>query len=198
MVILYLQLIQNDMKKKVGLLLVVILVLAFILRFWGLGHTPPSPDWDEVALGYDAYSIIHTGRDEYAKFLPVVLRSFDDYKPALYAYLAIPSVFVFGLNVYAVRLPSAVFGVLAVLATFYLVRELFKRDSFALIAALLLAISPWHIQFSRVAFEANVGDGLNIFAALFFIKGLKKPWMLSFSAVFAALSLYSYQSEKVF
>ncbi len=186
------------MKKKVGLLLLAILALAFMLRFWDLGKVPISPNWDEVALGYNAYSIIQTGRDEYGKFLPVIFRSFDDYKPGLYTYLAIPSVYTFGLNTFAVRLPSAIFGVLAVLATFYLVRELFKRDSYAFIAALLLAISPWHLQFSRVGFEANIGDALNIFAALFFIKGLKKPWFLTLSTVCAALSLHAYQSEKVF
>jgi 4-amino-4-deoxy-L-arabinose transferase-like glycosyltransferase len=187
------------MKTKTKyLLLGCILVVAALLRLYQLGVVPPSPDWDEVALGYDAYSIIHTGKDEYGAFLPVVLRSFDDYKPALYTYLAIPPVAIFGLNIFAVRLPSALFGIGTVLATFFLVRELFKRDEYALIAAGLLAISPWHVQFSRVGFESNVGVAFNVFAALFFLKGLKKPWLLLLSAVCAGLALYVYQSEKVF
>lgn len=189
---------QLKKTKVTTIILGFILLLALVLRLWQLGAVPPSPDWDEVALGYDAYSIIHTGRDEYGKFLPVVLRSFDDYKPALYAYLCIPTVYLLGLTVFAVRLPSAIFGVLAVLATFYLMRELFKRDSIALTAAFLLAISPWSLQFSRLGFEANVGDALNIFMALFFIKGLKKPWLLTLSTFCAALAIYVYQSEKVF
>src|SRR6266567_6149312 len=139
-------------RKFTTIILGVILLLALVLRLWQLGAVPPSPDWDEVALGYDAYSLIHTGRDEYGKFLPVVLRSFDDYKPALYAYLTIPTVSLFGLTVIAVRLPSVIFGVLAVLATFYLMRELFKRDSLALVVAFLLAISPWSLQFSCIGF----------------------------------------------
>jgi 4-amino-4-deoxy-L-arabinose transferase-like glycosyltransferase len=169
-----------------------------ILRFWQLGNIPISPDWDEAALGYNAYSIIQTGKDEYGKFLPIILRSFDDYKPALYAYLTIPSIVVFGLNVFAVRLPSAIFGILTVLATFFLVKELFKRNDFALLGSFLLAISPWHIQFSRVAFEANVGVALNTFGILFFLKSFKKPWFLSLSALIFGLSLHVYQSEKVF
>lgn len=188
--------------KKYLLLLIAIVLVASILRFWQLGNVPPSPDWDEVALGYDAYSIIHTGRDEFGKFLPVVLRSFDDYKPALYAYLSIPSVFIFGLTVFAVRFPSALFGVIGVIAVFYLVRELFEkykyRDQLSLLVSFLFAISPWSIQFSRVAFESNVGGVLNILTALFFIKGLKKPWLLLLSAFFAGLGIYVYQSEKVF
>lgn len=187
---------------KTKVLLFFIVIIAALLRLWQLGNVPPSPDWDEVALGYDAYSIIHTGRDEFGKFLPVVLRSFDDYKPALYAYLTIPPILIFGLNVFAVRLPSAIFGIISVIAVFYLVQDIFykykHKDYLALISAFLLAISPWSIQFSRLGFEANVGDALNLLMALFFIKGLKSHKLLFLSAFFAGMSIYVYQSEKVF
>jgi len=191
------------MKNKfIWIILLGIIILAAVLRLWQLGSVPPSPDWDEVALGYDAYSIIHTGRDEFGKFLPVVLRSFDDYKPALYAYLTIPSILIFGLNTFAVRFPSALFGIISVIAVFFLIRELFEKykykDYFAFISSFLLAISPWSIQFSRVGFESNVGDALNLLMVLFFVKGLKKPWLLFLSAFFAGLGIYVYQSEKVF
>ncbi len=189
-------------KKVIWILLIGIIILAAVLRLWQLGNVPASPDWDEVALGYDAYSIIHTGRDEFGKFLPVVLRSFDDYKPALYAYLSIPSVLIFGLNVFAVRLPSAIFGIISCLAVFFLIKEIFQnykhKDYLALLSSFFLAISPWSIQFSRVAFESNIGNALNILTVLFFVKALKKPWMLFLSAFFAGLSIYVYQSEKVF
>ena len=191
------------MSKKVLILLFsVIILVAVVLRFWQLGNVPVSPDWDEAALGYNAYSILHTGRDEYGKFLPVVLKSFGDYKPALYSYLVIPSIMAFNLTVFAVRFPSAVFGILTVIAVFFLVRELFNgykhRDELSLLSAFLLAISPWHIQFSRVAFESNVGLALNVFAALFFVLGLRKRLFLILSSVPGALAIYVYQSEKVF
>lgn len=196
--------------KKYKFLLIGILLIAFILRFWRLGEVPIAPDWDEVALGYNAYSIMQTGKDEYGELLPVVLRSFDDYKPALYAYLIIPLLKIFGLTVLAVRLPSAIMGVITVGAVYYLIRELFQSKTLsinnknipievlALAVSFLLAISPWHIQFSRIAFETNVGLGFNILMALMFLKGLRNPKYLSFSVIFAALSIYTYQSEKVF
>lgn len=184
------------------IILVAIILLASTLRLWQLGAVPSSPDWDEVALGYNAYSIAQTGKDEYGQAFPIVLRSFDDYKPALYAYLAIPAIKLFGLNVFAVRLPSAIFGILTVLATYFLVKELFGKlaisHKLSAISAFLLAISPWHLQFSRIAFESNVGLAFNVFTALFFMKGLKKPWFLLLSALFAGLALYVYQSEKIF
>jgi 4-amino-4-deoxy-L-arabinose transferase-like glycosyltransferase len=198
------------MKNKNNIILIGIVVFAFILRFWQLGNVPLSPDWDEVALGYDAYSILHTGRDEFGAFMPAVLRSFDDYKPALYAYLAIPTVAMFGLTVFAVRLPSVVMGIVGVIAIYFLVKELFgiyarapdEKNTYAeilaLVSAFLMAISPWQIQFSRTAFETNTGLTFNLLLGLFFLKGLKKPWMLSLAAFFAGLNLAVYQSERVF
>lgn len=190
--------ILQTIKQKIWIPLTVIIIIASLLRFWQLGNVPLSPDWDEVAFGYNAYSIIQTGHDEYGKFLPVVLRSFDDYKPALYVYLVIPAELLFGISTLAVRFPSAVFGVLTVFVVYFLIFELFKRKDVALLVSFLLAISPWHIQFSRVGFETNIGLSLNILTAFFFLKGLKKPWMLSLSTSSAALAIYAYQSEKVF
>ncbi|MBI2031271.1 MAG: glycosyltransferase family 39 protein [Candidatus Levybacteria bacterium] len=185
-------------KKVILILLIGIIALATILRLWKLGEVPISPDWDEVALGYNAYSIMQTGRDEYGKLFPVILRSFDDYKPAFYTYFTIPSIAIFDLTVFSVRFPSAVFGVMTVFAIYFLIKELFRKEEIALLSSFLLAISPWHIQFSRIAFESNVGLSFNVFSVLFFIKGLKKPWFLVFSAFFMAINLYIYQSEKVF
>src|SRR6185503_18220269 len=199
---------NNFILKGQKLLLILIIILATGLRLWDIGVVPPSPDWDEAALGYNAYSILLTGRDEYGKFMPVILQSFDDYKPALYMYLIVPFIPIFGVSIISVRLPSVIFGVLTVLATYFLVKELFDKlrtkdgkdysKQFALLASFLLAISPWHIQFSRIAFETNTGLAFNVFGALFFLKGLKKPWFLWLSVASLALGVYVYQSEKVF
>lgn len=185
------------MKRYNGILFI-ILIIATVLRFWQLGLVPSSPDWDEAALGYNAYSILKTGRDEYGTLLPVTLRSFDDYKPPLYAYLAIPAIRIFGLDTWVVRLPSAIMGIFAVLGTYVLVYELFKKREISLLAAFLLAISPWSIQFSRIAFEANTGVTLNIWALICFFKGLKSPKWLIMSVVLFGLGLYAYHSERIF
>lgn len=189
-------------------LLIGIIIIAAILRLWQLGSTPPSPDWDEAALGYNAYSVLKTGRDEYGTWFPLSLRSYDDYKPPLYMYLAIPSIALFGLETWAIRLPSALAGILAVLGTFFLVKELFSQKLYRLstlqtfylptIASLLLALSPWHIQFSRIAFEANIGVTINIWAIWAFLKGLQQRKMLIVSAFLFGLGLYAYHSERIF
>lgn len=192
------------MKKNWWLIFIVLISIVF--RFWDFGKVPVSPDWDEVALGYNAYSILKTGKDEFGQKFPLIMRSFDDYKPPLYAYLSIPSISVFGLNTVAVRIPSALFGVLTVIAVYFLTKEIFSLDNkkdrsfvenIALLTSFFLAISPWHIQFSRVAFEANVSLSFTVFGLVFFLKAFKKNWLFIPSFVFFTLTFYTYQSAKV-
>lgn len=188
---------------KNNLLLIIILILAAFLRFWQLGENPPSLDWDETAHGYNAYSILKTGRDEYGYKLPLFFRSFDDYKPPIYTYLVVPAVATFGLNDFAVRLPSAVLGVLAVLFTYLMVYELFKKKELALLTALSLAISPWHLQFSRVAFETNSATFWSVLGTWAFLKGansqkLKFTAWLSLAALAFGANLFMYHNARVF
>ena len=189
------------LKNNLALLLIV--VLATILRFYQLGQNPPSLDWDETAHGYNAYSILKTGRDEYGYRLPLSFRSFDDYKPPIYTYLVVPSIAVFGLNDFAVRFPSAFLGVLAVLFSYLMVYELFKNRKIALLAAFFLAISPWHLQFSRVAFETNSAVFWSVLGTWAFLKGLRSQkikmtcWM-SLAALAFGANLFMYHNARVF
>jgi len=175
----------------------IILTLAALLRFYHLGLHPPSLNLDEVAIGYNAYSIIKTGQDEYGQFLPVAFRSHDDYKAPLYIYLTSPLVGLLGLNPFSVRLISALSGTLTIVVAYFLAKKIDSRYPFPLLSAGLLAISPWHIQFSRMAYEANLALLLFSSATLFFLKGLDKPRWWPLSSSLYALSLWSYHSTKL-
>lgn len=190
--------------KRVLALLGVIILLAAVFRLYRLGQTPISLEWDEVALGYDAYSILKTGRDQFGQFLPNNFRSLDDWKPPLYVYSAVPAVAIFGLTEFATRLPSAIFGILAVILTFFLVRELLieqsqrEKNVLALLSSVFLAISPWHLQFSRAAFETNLSVTVTIAAVLAFMIGIrKKNHIFLISGVLFGLALFSYHSTRV-
>jgi len=184
-------------------LLLIILILAGFLRFYQLGQNPPSLDWDETAEGYNAYSLLKTGKDEYGKRLPLSFRSFDDYKPPLYIYMTVPSVAIFGLNDFAVRFPSALLGTLAILTSYLMVLELFGNRKIALLSALFLAISPWHLQFSRVGFETNSTIFWATLGTWAFLKGIKSNgtrtvlW-LTLSSVAFGLNLFMYHTSRVF
>src|SRR3989344_4593815 len=146
------------MKNINKIILLFIILLASVLRLYKLEAVPPSLYWDEASLGYNAYSILISARDEYGTFLPLTnFAAFGDYKPPGYIYAAVPSIAIFGLSDFAIRFPSAFFGVLTVLLTYFLTKKLFESEVIAQVATLFLAISPWHLQFSRGAFEANLG-----------------------------------------
>lgn len=181
---------------KICLLLIVI--LACFLRFDNLSSIPNGFSDDEAAFGYNAYSILKTGTDEWGKLLPITsFQSFGDYKLPVYFYLTAASIFVFGLTEFATRFPTAIFGVLSVVATYFLVRKLFDEKT-GLMAAFLLTISPFHIFVSRHALESAVPIFFNLLAALFFIKSFKDKKLILISMVFFAFNLYIYRSTWLF
>jgi 4-amino-4-deoxy-L-arabinose transferase-like glycosyltransferase len=197
------------MKVSIGRsAFLIIIVLAIFLRFYNLSDVPPSASLDEASIGYNAYSIHKTGVDEYGTKFPILLRAYDDWRPALYVYFVIPFIKLFDLNVVSVRLPSIILSVLTIVATYFLIHELTRKNntlintnSLALFTSFLLAISPWHIYISRLGHEVNAGLSFVVFAILFFLKAmnnLNKRFYLFISVVFFGLSLYTYQSEKVF
>jgi len=183
------------MKNKNILVLFLILLLAFVVRIYNIANNPPSLTTDEAALGYNAYSLIQTGRDEHGAFMPVVFKSFGDYKPGLYVYLTVPFVYLFGLSEMAVRLPSVFMGSFSVLLLYLITLKLFSSKT-GLYAALLLAINPWSVHFSRGAWEVNVALSLTLLAVYLFFMAFKNPRYLLSSAFVFGLTLWTYQGAK--
>jgi 4-amino-4-deoxy-L-arabinose transferase-like glycosyltransferase len=179
--------------------LILILILAAALRLVLLDRFPVGMNADEAALGYNAYSLLLTGKDEHGHFLPVNLESFGDYKPALYTYLLVPAVKFFGLTDMVVRLPSALFGLLAVAVIYFFSLQLTSNRTLALLSALFLAVSPWHLHFSRGAWEVNVATALILVGMTAFLRWLNRPrpvYLFTLLLTFA-LSMYTYQSARI-
>ncbi len=174
------------------IVLIITITLAATLRLVVLNRRPAGFTWDEAALGYNAYSLLKSGRDEYGKVLPIVFKSFGDYKPGLYVYFTVPSIATFGLNEFATRLPSAVVGVLLIAVVFFWARELVGVPA-ALLTSLSLAINPWAIHFSRGAWEANLALFLTTLGGVLFSK---KRYLLA--VVFLGLTMWTYQGAKLF
>lgn len=194
---------KKSLENRYRIILFAIVIIAIFLRFYQLGQNPPSLDWDEASIGYNAYSVLKTGADEYGNKMPLSFRSFDDFKPPVYVYLTVPSVAVFGLNEMAVRFPSALIGVLAVIVVYFFVKEILinwdrdQREWIALFSAFFLAISPWHLQFSRAAFEGNTGMFFLILSLLLFLKAFKNKLFYIPFGLFFVLSMYSYHSFRL-
>ena len=183
----------------------VILLLGAILRFYGISYNPPALTWDEVSWGYNAYSLGIDGRDEHGRFLPYdYLEAFGDFKPPMYAYTAILPVKFFGLNEFAVRFPSAFFGTLTVIITYFLVKRILRSNDekgtnfIAFLSMSFLAISPWHINLSRAAFEANVATFFLVTGIWLFLAGVQeRKWFLPLSALSFVLSMYTFNTARI-
>ncbi len=187
--------------KKNFVLLGLIIFIGLILRVVGLNIRPAGFTWDEAALGYNAYSLLRTGRDEYGQLAPVVFKSFGDYKPGLYIYFTVPSVKFLDLNEFSTRLPSALFGTIMIVLIFLLVRYLYPENpSSALLSTLVLSLNPWAIHFSRGAWEANLSLFLTVLGAVLFIRAHKSAsrWHYLLAFLFFGLTFWSYQGAKLF
>lgn len=186
------------------ILLGVFILLAAFLRLYQIGSIPPALTWDEVAWGYNSYSLETNGKDEFGVFLPYkYLESFGDFKPPMYAYAGIIPIKIWGMTEFATRFPSAFFGILTVLIGYFLVKEIFyksgNKEYYALFSSFLLAISPWHINLSRAAFEANVSQFFIVTGAYLFLFAIRRNmWLLSLSAISFVLSFYTFNTARVF
>lgn len=180
-------------------LVAVIVALGALLRLFRLDGIPAGLHVDEASLGYDAYTLLVNGTDQYGWSWPVFLRSFGDYKSPLYSYLSVPIIWVLGLSVQSIRILSAVGGVAVVVLTALVINLWFKSKSLTLICSLVIAISPWAIFYSRAAVETNLGLSLFLlgvyFISLFLFKGKFIYFFLS--SLSLSLSVYAYHSERV-
>lgn len=174
-----------------------IFLLGLFLRIVWLDISPPGFNADEATLGYNAYSLIKTGKDEWGQSWPLTFKSFADYKPGLYVYLAIPFIALMGLTELAVRLPSILLGALSVVFIYLLSKEFFQKETMALSSAFLLAVSPWHLHYSRGAWETNVATFFILAGVWTFLKGLRSSRWLWLAGLSLLASMYTYQSPRV-
>lgn len=187
------------MEKKSLQILAIIFLFGFVIRFLWLGVIPRGFTPDEASQAYSAYSLLKTGRDEWGVSWPLTsFKSFLDYKSPLQTYLMIPSIAAFGLNEFAARLPSAIFGSLAIISSFFLASKLTGNKTVGLLTSAVYALSPWSIQFSRMALEANIAVFLITTGLYFFLSADKNNFYLPLSAILFSFSLYTYHAAKLF
>ena len=178
-----------------------IVLAALMLRVINLGTNPPAISWDEASIGYNAYSILTTGKDEHGKFLPLdTFAAFGDYKPPVPVYLTVPFVALLGLTEVAVRLPSALSGTLTVLVLYFLVSELFKKSKYArgiaLTSSALLTVTPWHVMLSRAGFEANIALLFLVLGIFLVLKAREHPVLFYVSWLPFVLGIYTFNSTR--
>ena len=181
-------------KTKTIIILAAILFLASFLRLYQLNSLPISLVGDEIDAGYQAWSLGTTGRDYTGHLLPTLLKSVSEWRTPLLPYVLAPVLAVFGPSTLSVRLPVALMGVLNILLLYLLFQKLFpKYKHFGLYAAFFLAISPWHIHFSRIAFDSTLLLNLYLFSTILILDS-----KFALSLPFLILTFYTYPTANIF
>lgn len=195
-----------------GIGTVVAIFLSLLMCLPKYRQIPAGLNRDEVALGYNAYSLLKTGKDEWGKSWPISITSFGDQKLPGYIYTLIPFIALFDLEIWVVRLPSLLAGLIVMIGMGLIAMKLAKlakySSSWQLIASfivmILIAISPWHMHFSRVAYETHLAMAFFIssvtclFFALDIQHKLLQRILLAKAGLLAGLTLLTYHGYQIF
>ncbi len=178
----------------------IFLLIGFTLRFLQFGDVPTGLHGDEASIGYEAFSLLKTGADRWGYKLPAYFLSWGSGQNTLYGYLSIPFIYIFGLNVFSVRLLSGILGILCIPMAYKLCMLLFKSEKIAKVAAILYIFDPFLFMTSRWGDEFNIVP----FFTLLFLGLLTKALIISekndlfvsekitIVAVFPAMVLFFY------
>jgi streptogramin lyase len=143
-----------------------ILAVAAFYRLWHLWDEPWGLWFDEAAHGLD---VLHLLRDP--AFRPVYLQTLVP-EPALHWYFDAIFFLLFGPTVFALRISAVLAGIVGVTAIFFLGRELYGWRT-GVVAGGFLAAASWHVDFSRVMFNAIWSVALDALAAYFLVRALR-------------------------
>lgn len=179
------------MKKTGKALPLVIMLLAFAVRAADFGVHPGGINQDEAFAAYEAWSILNYGTDTAGYRFPVYLTAWGSGMNALESYMMIPFIALFGLEVWAIRMPQLIMALVSVWVCYLTVRKICDEKT-GLAAMALLACCPWHIMLSRWGLESNLTPAFLLLGLYFFIKGTEKSPFFLLSALFYGLSLYCY------
>ncbi|OGK09229.1 hypothetical protein A2767_06830 [Candidatus Roizmanbacteria bacterium RIFCSPHIGHO2_01_FULL_35_10] len=189
------------MKNKITfLILTACILIPIFLHFYKINEIPPCINADEAAFGYNAYSILKTGRDEYGSFMPLRFKSFEDYKLPIYTYLSVPFMAIFGLNDFSTRVLNILIGISFVPLMYFLAKELFSKEKVSLLSAFLTSLSPGIYILTRHAHEGVIGTFFILLSLLFLVKYLKsqKLQYFIFLNIFLLLNAFSYQTGRIY
>lgn len=178
-------------KTTRNIFFIIIVLVAIFFRTYQLDSFPPGLYPDEAMNGNDAMEANETGK--YKIYYPN-----NNGREGLYNNLTALTFKVFSPDVWTLKLMAVIAGVLGVIALYLLGKEMFNWQIGAL-SSFLMAISFWHVNFSRISFRAIFAPMLVAFAVYFFWKGLRGRHLMNFlfSGIFLGLGFYTYIAFRI-
>lgn len=189
------------MKKVINfnhIFLLLIIIFASFLYFYKITKIPSGIYVDEATVGYNAYSILKTGKDEYGKSFPIAFRFFGAYTPSLYVYLIIPIIKIFGLNTFSVRFLSAVFTIIGILIIYFFIKKLniYKSPLTNYITTTLFTICPWVVFNARLGYEVTFGYIIFSLGALLLWNSITRNKISILALTILSISTYIAHTER--
>lgn len=179
-----------------NVLLAGILTIGGFIRLYNLSSVPLGFFADEASIGYNAYSLLSTGKDEYGVPFPIFFRSFGDYRLPLAIYSTIPFVDTLGLNEVSTRLPSMLYGLITIIVMYFVGKEI-RSKSFGLLTAFVTATMPWLIHYNRTGFEFTIYATFFTITIFLALKAIRRKSFIIPTFIFSAFTLYTYQPAKL-
>lgn len=142
-------------------ILLSIILVAILLRFWNIANIPGGLFPDEAANGLDVNSILH------GHLQPFFERG--NGREALFFYFLALSVMLFGRGAWQLHIVTPIFGIAEILATYFLVKRLFGKRV-AYLAAFFYAVSSYAVSLNHNAFRANLIPLFTVLTFLFLVK----------------------------
>lgn len=180
-------------KNTYRLFLLLILIAGIALRVWDFGSIPGGVNQDGAMAAVDAKALADYGTDRFGTWLPCHLYAWGyGQMSSLMSYLIAPLVKLFGLSVVTMRIPSLLCSIAGGVFFWLFMRDVFGERA-GLIAALLVAINPWHLIQSRWALDCNLLPHFFMGGLYFLNRGLtEKKRFLYISMLFFGLCMYCY------
>ncbi len=182
------------LKTNFNLHVLLIALIVLALTAYKLDTIPQGFQWDEAAYGYNAYSLLKTGKDEWGKRYPIFIKSFGEYKPGFLSYAIIPFFLAGGINQTMARLPVAISAAVGVIGLIKFLEP--KSKTLAIITGLVLITNPWFLHYARIAFEPMPSLGFMLLGLWLWSK--RKTKIKIFGALSLLMSMYIYNSARLF
>ena len=176
-------------------IVIIFFIIGILLRVLYLGDIPGkgAVNPDEAYAGYEAYSLIHYGMDSHGYSMPVYLEAWGSGMNALETYCMIPFVAALGLNTFSIRCAQCLWGILALIASYFLAKSLYDKKT-AVIALGLMTFMPWQLMMCRWGLESNMLPDFLMFGLLFLVKATKNTRWMFLSMICYGFALYCYAS----
>ena len=187
-------------RVAVGALLIFTAAL-YSLR---LGYSPIYMHDAEVLFALHARSIAATLHDTNGTFLPLYFHmpSIGEnvwFHPII-VYFSALFLKVLPFSEWSVRLPSVIVGTIDVLLIYLVGVRLFRSRGYAMVAAVLLALTPAHFIHSRIEMDYlyPVPFVLGWLWCLFTFDDTEEPWLMWLAGVILGAGFYSYIAAVAF